>query len=60
MYDADLAAALTRIATLEVQLADSRRLLVAAMEQARVAEKKASRLGHELEKAQATLAELGA
>src|SRR6186997_2359679 len=42
-----------RIGTLEVQLRDTRRQLVTAMEQARAAEKKASRLSHELEQARA-------
>jgi outer membrane murein-binding lipoprotein Lpp len=40
-----------QVGTLEVQLADIKRQLVTAMEQARAAEKKANRLGHELEAA---------
>jgi hypothetical protein len=45
------AAHLERVGTLEVQLRDTRRQLVTAMEQARAAEKRANRLGHELEAA---------
>lgn len=37
-----------KVGTLEVQLADTRRQLITAMEQARTAERKASRLGREL------------
>jgi hypothetical protein len=39
----------TKVGTLEVQLADTRRQLVTAMEQARAAEAKAGRLGRSLE-----------
>ena len=45
--------ATARVGALEVQVADLKRQLVTAMEQARAAEKKASRLGHELEQARA-------
>jgi hypothetical protein len=44
-----------KVATLEVQLRDTRRQLVTAMEQARAAEKRANRLGHELEAARAAV-----
>jgi hypothetical protein len=49
-----------KVGTLEVQLCDLKRQLVTAMEQARAAEKKANRLGCELEQAHSTLAEMGA